>query len=128
MLTAQQQLLCKHSKNSIWVRSNSFWQMDLTRILLIWKKVQLFPSGRWLFKWWEEVCEAYEAGSLLTAEEKQQRLDVHLQILEALIRPKSICISGMLKSLWPALGCGQCSLCTCSAAPIRRKSQSKQQG
>lgn len=41
-----------------------------------------------LFQWWEAVCEAYEAGQALSEQEKQQRLEVHLQILEALIAAK----------------------------------------
>ena len=39
-----------------------------------------------LFKWWETVSEAYEAGQPLAEEEKQQLLLVHLDILEALIQ------------------------------------------
>ena len=41
-----------------------------------------------LFKWWEQICEAYEAGSPLSEQEKQQNLAVHLEILEALIQAK----------------------------------------
>ena len=40
------------------------------------------------FKWWEEVCELYEAGTPLSEDEKQARLAVHLQILEELIQAK----------------------------------------
>ena len=42
-----------------------------------------------LFKWWETVCEAYEADQPLAEEEKQQLLAVHLDILEALIQAKA---------------------------------------
>ncbi|NWK73274.1 ankyrin repeat domain-containing protein [Acinetobacter cumulans] len=42
-----------------------------------------------LFKWWETVSEAYEAGQPLAEEEKQQLLVVHLDILEALIQAKA---------------------------------------
>jgi hypothetical protein len=42
-----------------------------------------------LFKWWETVSEAYEAGQPLAEEEKQQLLAVHLDILEALIQAKA---------------------------------------
>lgn len=41
-----------------------------------------------LFKWWEEICEAYEAGTEISAEEKQEKLQVHLDILEVLIAAK----------------------------------------
>jgi hypothetical protein len=41
-----------------------------------------------LFKWWEEVCEAYEAGQALSDEQKQHKLQIHLDILEALIAAK----------------------------------------
>lgn len=41
-----------------------------------------------LFHWWEHICEAYEAGSPLSEQEKQQNLAVHLEILEALIQAK----------------------------------------
>lgn len=42
-----------------------------------------------LFQWWEEVCEAYEAGKPLSEGEKQQKLQVHLDILEELIQAKA---------------------------------------
>lgn len=42
-----------------------------------------------LFQWWEEICEAYEAGQPLTAEQKQQKLQVHLDILDELIVAKA---------------------------------------
>ena len=42
-----------------------------------------------LFKWWEQICEAYEAGSPLSEQEKQQNLTVHIEILEALIQAKT---------------------------------------
>ncbi|WP_374666780.1 ankyrin repeat domain-containing protein [Acinetobacter sp.] len=41
-----------------------------------------------LFKWWEEICEAYEAGAPLSEQQKQERLAVHLEILDALIQAK----------------------------------------
>jgi len=41
-----------------------------------------------LFHWWEQICEAYEAGSPLSEQQKQQSLAVHLEILEALIQAK----------------------------------------
>lgn len=42
-----------------------------------------------LFKWWEDVCEAYESGTPLSEDEKQKRLAVHLEILELLIQAKA---------------------------------------
>ncbi|NNG82893.1 ankyrin repeat domain-containing protein [Acinetobacter sp. ANC 5378] len=42
-----------------------------------------------LFKWWEQICEAYEAGSPLSEQEKQQNLALHIEILEALIQAKA---------------------------------------
>ncbi|WP_445660553.1 ankyrin repeat domain-containing protein [Acinetobacter sp. F16] len=42
-----------------------------------------------LFKWWEQICEAYEADSPLSEQEKQQNLTVHIEILEALIQAKT---------------------------------------
>jgi len=42
-----------------------------------------------LFKWWEMVCEAYEANQPLSEEEKQQALKVHLDILDELIKAKA---------------------------------------
>ena len=42
-----------------------------------------------LFKWWEQICEAYEAGSPLSEQEKQLNLTVHIEILEALIQAKT---------------------------------------
>lgn len=41
-----------------------------------------------LFKWWEEVCEAYESGEAFSEDEKQAKLAVHLDILDALIKAK----------------------------------------
>ncbi|MPW45473.1 ankyrin repeat domain-containing protein [Acinetobacter guerrae] len=42
-----------------------------------------------LFKWWEMICEAYEANQPLSEDEKQQALKVHLDILDALIKAKA---------------------------------------
>ena len=42
-----------------------------------------------LFVWWENICEAYEAGKPFTDAEKQQQLTVYLDILEALIQAKA---------------------------------------
>ena len=42
-----------------------------------------------LFVWWEQICEAYEAGKPLSEKEKQQQLQVYLDILDALIQAKA---------------------------------------
>jgi len=42
-----------------------------------------------LFAWWEKICEAYEAGEPLSETEKQQELQVYLDILDALIKAKA---------------------------------------
>ncbi|USA52524.1 ankyrin repeat domain-containing protein [Acinetobacter sp. C32I] len=49
--------------------------------------VSLICDG--LFAWWEQICEAYEAGKPLSAEQKQQELKVYLDILDALIQAKA---------------------------------------
>ena len=41
-----------------------------------------------VFAWWENVCEAYEAGQPLSDEQKAQSLQPYMQILEALIQAK----------------------------------------
>lgn len=45
--------------------------------------VSVWSDG--LFVWWENVCEAYEAGQPLTEQQKQEKLNIHLEILEQLI-------------------------------------------
>ncbi len=49
--------------------------------------VSVWSDG--LFKWWEKICDAYEAGKPLTAEQKIQDLQPHLAILDALIQAKA---------------------------------------
>ena len=49
--------------------------------------VSIWSDG--LFKWWEKICEAYEAGKPLSEDEKQQELHVYLAILDALIQAKA---------------------------------------
>ena len=49
--------------------------------------VSIWSDG--LFKWWEKICDAYEAGDPLTAEQKAQDLQPHLDILDALINAKA---------------------------------------
>ena len=42
-----------------------------------------------LFVWWESICEAYEAGEPLSEQQKEQQLQVYLDILEELINAKA---------------------------------------
>lgn len=49
--------------------------------------VSIWSDG--LFKWWEKVCDAYEAGQPLSAEQKVQDLQPHLDILDELIKAKA---------------------------------------
>ncbi|ENV17733.1 ankyrin repeat domain-containing protein [Acinetobacter guillouiae] len=49
--------------------------------------VSIWSDG--LFKWWEKICDAYESGDPLTAEQKAQDLQPHLDILDALINAKA---------------------------------------
>ena len=49
--------------------------------------VSIWSDG--LFKWWEKVCDAYEAGEPLTAEQKVEDLQPHLEILDELIKAKA---------------------------------------
>lgn len=42
-----------------------------------------------LFQWWEKICEAYEAGQPFSEEQKQKDLQIHLEILDALIQAKA---------------------------------------
>ena len=89
MLTAQQQLFVQaleeldlnQMKKLLADGLNpNFIDMEKGPVISVWS------DG--LFKWWEEVCEAYEAGNVLSHEEKQQKLQVHLDILDALIAAK----------------------------------------
>ena len=49
--------------------------------------VSIWSDG--LFKWWEKGCDAYEAGEPLTAEQKVEDLQPHLEILDELIKAKA---------------------------------------
>ncbi|EAM8864295.1 MAG: hypothetical protein ACD_6C00661G0003 [uncultured bacterium] len=89
MLTAQQQLFVQalEELNLDQVKqlladglNPNFIDHDKGPVISVWS------DG--LFKWWEEVCELYEAGTPLSEDEKQARLAVHLQILEELIQAK----------------------------------------
>jgi len=49
--------------------------------------VSIWSDG--LFKWWEKICDAYEAGQPLSVEQKNKDLQPHLNILDALIHAKA---------------------------------------
>ena len=89
MLTAQQQVLVQaiEELNLAQVQrlladglDPNFMDAEKGPVISVWS------DG--LFQWWEKVCEAYEAGQPLTEQQKQQDLQVHLDILEALIQAK----------------------------------------
>ena len=48
--------------------------------------ISLWSDG--LFAWWEQVSQAYEAGTAMSDQEKQAALQAHLDILDALIAAK----------------------------------------
>ncbi|MCL6245744.1 MULTISPECIES: ankyrin repeat domain-containing protein [Acinetobacter] len=90
MLTAQQQLFVQALEEQDLAQVQRLLADGLNPNFIDFEKgpaVSVWSDG--LFKWWEMVCEAYEAGQPLTAEQKAQHLDVHMQILEALIQAKA---------------------------------------
>lgn len=89
MLTAQQQLFVQAIEDLDLEQVTKLLADGLNPNFIDLEKgpvISVWSDG--LFKWWEDVCEAYEANSPLSHEEKQARLDIHLQILEALIQAK----------------------------------------
>ncbi|TSH75838.1 ankyrin repeat domain-containing protein [Acinetobacter sp. RF15A] len=89
MLTAQQQLFVQAIEDLDLDQVTKLLADGLNPNFIDLEKgpvISVWSDG--LFKWWEDVCEAYEANSPLSHEEKQARLDIHLQILEALIQAK----------------------------------------
>ncbi|HJF27073.1 ankyrin repeat domain-containing protein [Acinetobacter bohemicus] len=89
MLTAQQQLFVQAIEDLDLEQVTKLLADGLNPNFIDLEKgpvISVWSDG--LFKWWEDVCEAYEANSPLSDEEKQARLDIHLQILEALIQAK----------------------------------------
>ena len=42
-----------------------------------------------LFKWWENICQAYEDNQPLTDQQKAESLQVYLDILDRLIEAKA---------------------------------------
>ncbi len=89
MLTAQQQLFVQALEELDLDQVRKLLADGLNPNFIDMEKgpaISVWSDG--LFKWWEAVCEAYEAGIALSAEEKQQKLQVHLDILDALIKAK----------------------------------------
>lgn len=90
MLTAQQQVFLQAIEDLELQQVRHLLAEGLNPNFIDFEKgpaVSVWSDG--LFKWWEEICEAYEAGQALSAEQKQTRLQVHLDILEALIAAKA---------------------------------------
>ncbi len=89
MLTAQQQVFVQALEELNLAQVKQLLATGLNPNFVDFEKgpaVSVWSDG--LFKWWEEICEAYEAGTPLSNEQKQERLAVHLEILEALIEAK----------------------------------------
>ena len=90
MLTAQQQAFLQAIEGLELQQVNHLLAEGLNTNLIDSEKgpaVSVWSDG--LFKWWEVICEAYEAGEALSAEQKQATLQVHLDILEALIQAEA---------------------------------------
>ncbi len=60
-----------------------------------------------IFKWWEDVSEAYEAGTPLSKQEKQDALQVYLDILDALIQAKANVHLWDAENFMATMGCGK---------------------
>ncbi len=89
MLTAQQQLLVQALEEANLAQVKSLLADGLDPNFIDGEKgpaISVWSDG--LFKWWEEICEAHEAGTPLSAGQKQANLAVHLEILEVLIQAK----------------------------------------
>jgi hypothetical protein len=90
MLTAQQQVFLQAIEDLELQQVKHLLAEGLNPNFIDFEKgpaVSVWSDG--LFKWWEEVCEAYEAGQAFSEQEKQERLQVHLNILEELIAAKA---------------------------------------
>ena len=90
MLTAQQQLFVQALEEQDLAQVQRLLADGLNPNFVDFEKgpaISVWSDG--LFKWWEMVCEAYEAGQPMNQEQKQQQLQVHLDILEALIQAKT---------------------------------------
>mgnify|MGYP003582799405 FL=1 len=72
MLTAQQQLLVQALEEANLAQVKSLLADGLDPNFIDGEKgpaISVWSDG--LFKWWEEICEAHEAGTPLSAEQKQ---------------------------------------------------------
>ncbi|OTG84549.1 hypothetical protein B9T33_01845 [Acinetobacter sp. ANC 5054] len=90
MLTAQQQLFVQALEEQDLAQVQRLLADGLNPNFVDFEKgpaISVWSDG--LFKWWEMVCEAYEAGQPMNQEQKQQQLQVHMDILEALIQAKT---------------------------------------
>lgn len=90
MLTAQQQLFVQALEQQDLAQVQHLLADGFSPNFVDFEKgpaISVWSDG--LFKWWEMVCEAYEAGQPLSQEQKQQQLQVHMDILDALIQAKA---------------------------------------
>lgn len=90
MLTAQQQAFITSIEQLNSIETQKFLQQGLDPNFIDEEKgfpITILCDG--LFAWWESICEAYEAGQPLSETEKQQQLQVYLDILEQLIQAKA---------------------------------------
>ena len=89
MLTAQQQVFVQAIEELDLAQVQSLLADGLDPNFIDLEKgpaISIWSDG--LFKWWEQICEAHEAGTPLSEQEKQQNLAAHIEILDALIQAK----------------------------------------
>jgi hypothetical protein len=89
MLTAQQQVFVQALEELNITQVQSLLADGLDPNFIDTEKgpaISVWSDG--LFKWWEEICEAHEAGTPLSLDEKDKNLQPHLDILETLIKAK----------------------------------------
>lgn len=90
MLTAQQQVFLQAIEDLELQQVKHLLAEGLDPNFIDFEKgpaVSVWSDG--LFKWWEDVCEAHESGKALTQQQKNNSLQIHLDILEALIQAKA---------------------------------------
>ncbi|OTH00013.1 ankyrin repeat domain-containing protein [Acinetobacter sp. ANC 4973] len=90
MLTAQQQVFVQAIEELDLAQVQSLLADGLDPNFIDLEKgpaISVWSDG--LFKWWEQICEAHEAGTPLSEQEKQQNLAPHIEILDALIQAKA---------------------------------------
>ena len=89
MLTAQQQVFVQAIEELDLAQVQSLLADGLDPNFIDLEKgpaISVWSDG--LFKWWEQICEAHEAGTPLSEQEKQQNLAPNIEILDALIQAK----------------------------------------